>query len=348
MAATIVFRADASAQLGGGHVQRCLTLAQVLRARGWRCGFAVNPGAETVVPGLRDTDGLEVFALECAMDAEAEAMRIHWPQGVDWLVVDHYRRDITLERACRPWARRILAIDDLADRVHDCDALLDQTLDRTADAYAANVPLQCRMLLGSGYALLRPQFAALRDQTLAYRKTEMTVRHVLVAMGATDAVNATEAIIDLLRDADMQLELDIVLSAYAPHLAGVHAKAAMMDPPGRVRTDVKDMAALMMRADIAIGAAGTTSWERCSLGLPSVLIVTADNQRRIAEALHNAGAAYVCGEWDALDPDRLAEAVRWLCADAAARCDMSARAARVCDGRGAERVADYLGEAIAA
>lgn len=348
MAATIVFRADASAQLGGGHVQRCLTLAQVLRARGWHCGFAVNPGAETVVPGLRDADGMEIFALECTTGAEAEAMRAHWPLGVDWLVVDHYRRDIALERACRPWARRILAIDELADREHDCNALLDQTLNRSADAYAANVPSQCRMLLGSRYALLRPQFAALREQALAHRKTEMGVRRVLIAMGATDAVNATGAIVSSLRDADMQLELDIVLSSAAPHLAGVRANAAMMSTPARVHTDVKDMAGMMIHADLAIGAAGTTSWERCCLGLPSVLIVTADNQRRIAEALHDAGAAYVCGEWNSLDPACLTAAVRRLCADAAARSEMSVRAAQVCDGRGAERVADYLGEAVVA
>lgn len=275
-------------------------------------------------------------------------MRARWPLGVDWLVVDHYRRDIALEGACRPWARRIFAIDDLADRAHDCDALLDQTLNRAAGAYAGNVPSRCRMLLGSEYALLRPQFAAQRGQALARRKTKMTVGRVLIAMGATDAVNATGAIVTMLQDAGMRLELDIVLSAAAPHLAGVRKNAAMMDPPARVHTDVKDMADLMMHADLSIGAAGTTSWERCCLGLPSVLIVTADNQRWIAEALHDAGAADVCGEWDSLDSACLTAAVRRLCADVTARSQMSARAAQVCDGRGAERVADYLEEAMTA
>lgn len=346
MTATIVFRADASAQLGGGHVQRCLTLAQVLRARGWRCGFAVNRGADDVVPALHGED-MDVLTLECATADEADAMRAHWPQGAHWLVVDHYRRDAALERACRPWARRILAIDDLADRAHDCDMLLDQTLGRTASAYAPQVPPRCRLLLGSEYALLRPQFAAARAAALARRRTAVPHR-VLLAMGATDAVNATGRVIGLLRDADLQLELDVVLSAAAPHLASVRAAAADMALPARVHTDVKEMAGLMSQADIAIGAAGTTSWERCCLGLPSVLVVTADNQRRIAAALHAAGAAFVCGDWETPDADCLIAAVRRLCADAAARGEMSARAARICDGHGAERVAEYLVEALAA
>lgn len=346
MTALIVFRTDASAQLGGGHVQRCLTLAQVLRERGWRCGFAVNSGAVDVVPALYE-ENFDVLALECAVADEADAMRAHWPQGVHWLVVDHYRRDATLERACRPWARRILAIDDLADRTHDCDALLDQTLGTIASTYAPQVPRHCRLLLGSEYALLRSQFAAARAATLTRRRSA-TPQRVLLAMGATDVVNATGWVIGLLQNAELQLELDVVLSAAAPHLTSVRAAAADMGFSVRVHTDVTDMAGLMGQADIAIGAAGTTSWERCSLGLPSVLVVTADNQRRIAAALHAAGAAFVCGEWEAPDADCLIAALRRLFVDPAVRSEMSACAARICDGRGAQRVADYLVETLAA
>lgn len=340
-APTVVFRADASARIGGGHVSRCLTLAEALTMRGWSCGFAVNPGAERVIPGFA-RPGMTRMTLDCAAQDEAVALRERWPGGIDWLVVDHYGRDSAFESACRPWARRILVIDDLADRAHDCDALLDQTLGRSTEAYAARVPAHCQLLMGTRYALLRSRFAELRSQSLARRNSDAPVRRVLISMGATDAADATGMLLELLRQAQLDVELDIVLSTAAPHLESVHSAAARLVSPARLHTDVDDMAGLMLDADLAIGAAGTTAWERCCLGLPSVLIVTADNQRLIAAALQSAGAATVCGAHEKLDTSDLISAIRRLCLDHAARRRMSACAAQVCDGAGVERLMESL------
>lgn len=332
---SVVFRADASVSLGGGHVQRCLTLAEALHARGRRCGFAVNRDAAYVVPALRERQ-YPMLELD---GTEPDALRARWPRGVEWLVVDHYERDAALERACRPWARRILAIDDLADRAHDCDGLLDQTLGRAEADYRQRVPPHCRLLLGPAYALLRPQFAQARAGRRRYTRA---ARRVLVSLGATDAPNATNRILEMLRTTTMRLELDIVLGSAAPHLAAVRATAASLPMPSRVHTDVKDMATLMAQADLAVGAAGTTSWERCCLGLPSVLLVTADNQRAIAAALQAAAAASVCGELDTLDPAAVLAEIERLCADDDARLHMGINAARICDGAGADRVAEWM------
>lgn len=340
-ASTVVFRVDASARIGGGHVSRCLTLAQTLGMRGWDCGFAINPGAERVIPAL-ERPGITRMTLDCAAQDEAIALRDRWPAGVDWLVVDHYGRDSVFESACRPWARRILVIDDLANRGHDCDALLDQTLGRSAEAYAAHVPAHCRLFTGTRYALLRSRFTELRSQSLARRRSDAPVRRLLISMGATDAVDATGTLLISLRKAQLDVELDIVLSAAAPHLESVRSAAAGLASPARLHTHVEDMAGLMLNADLAIGAAGTTAWERCCLGLPSVLVVTADNQRLIAAALQSAGAATVCGDHENLGMDDLISAVRRLCLDHAARRRMSARAAQVCDGAGVERLVENL------
>lgn len=264
-------------------------------------------------------------------------MRARWPEGCDLLAVDHYGLDAAFENGCRPWARRILAIDDLADRPHDCDFLLDPTPGRGEEDYQALVPDGCRRLLGPAYALVRPEFAAARGR-LQPRATEGPVRRILVSFGTMDVNNATERVLEAIAWAGIDAVVDVVLGAGAPHLEKVKSHAREMGRRVTVHTGVEDMAALMARADLAIGAAGITSWERCCLGLPSVLVVTADNQRRVAEALEREGAAVSLGWHSAVGPERIAGAVMELDRDSARRARMGAKAAALCDGRGARRV----------
>lgn len=338
---SIVFRADASPTIGGGHVMRCLTLADALAAEGWACGFAVRSGTTETVPALARSRHA-IFLLGNEEADEAANLRKRWPEGVAWLAVDHYGRDAAFESACRPWAQEILAIDELADRSHDCDLLLDQTLGRDPANYAGLVPERCQLLIGPRYALLRPEFAALRANALARRAKAAPPRRLLISLGASDPRDVTSQLLDAIALTELDMAVDVVLGAASPNLAAVGRKIGAMSQQTRLHVDTPDMASLMAEADLAVGAAGTSSWERCCLGLPSLVFVLADNQRLIGENLATAGAVR------RLQPNGLSLAqsftggLQTLCGEAGALRHMSDRAASICDGRGAARTREAL------
>ena len=182
-----VFRADASPVLGGGQVMRCLIIAEALKAAGWRCGFVCNQGAETVIPDILRHDVLFVSSDD---DASVIAQMVEkWPRPWDLGVIDHYKLNAGFENRLRAHAGKILVIDDLHDRPHDCDFLLDQTLGRKREDYASWVPPGCCCLLGTDYALLRPEFMELRAGSLERRKPGQPLRRVFISFGATDHYN---------------------------------------------------------------------------------------------------------------------------------------------------------------
>lgn len=334
-----VFRADASPTLGNGHVMRCLALAEALIAHGWRCGFAGDAVTFESVPQLR-TGTVEFLILEGSADSEPAQLGRRWPQ-VDWLILDHYRRDAVFENACRPWARRILVIDDLADRPHVADCLLDATLGRRVGDYAPWTSSGCRFLLGPAYALLRTQFARARAAALE-RRTTASNRRLLISMGATDPVNATGRILDAIGTAGLDLEIDVALGSTAPHLETVRAQAARLPVPARVHVDVADMAGLMRQSDIAVGAGGGTAWERCVLALPSLVIVTGDDQRKVAAGLAQVGAIELLEAGKDVDSTRIVDGLRRLTSDRSRLVRMGMQAARQCDGNGVFRVVNVL------
>lgn len=317
---------------------RCLTLARTLADEGWRCSFARRRDTLAQIP-LPSTAGLDVLALD-ADDNGAEALHHRWPDGVDILVVDHYDLDAEFERDCRCWAGRILAIDDLADRLHDADFLLDQTCGRRVLDYDGLVPAHCRLLLGADYALLRPEFAALRDQALARRRSVPPVQRIIIAVGSSDPMNFTAVALDAVVRSGLVVEVDVILSSGAPHLARIRAQSVGLPLTVRVHADVgaAELAELMDKADIAIGSGGITSWERCCLGLPSLVVRTAENQRLVVANLAHEGAVLLLGDTATVDADRLAEALQNMASDDDARRDMGLKASQVCDGHGARRV----------
>jgi len=337
----ILFRADASRAIGGGHVVRCLALAEPLMARGARCAFATSAESRGTVPGLDRFGGPLVELPDGAgASSEAEAMARRFPAGVDWLIVDHYARDAAFERSCRPWAKHMLVIDDLADRQHDCDILLDQTSTERAADYRSLVPPGCRLLAGPAYALLRLQFASHRRRRP--REAAQSVSRVFVSFGAVDAHDHCSMALAALAEAGLGARVDVVVGRTAPHRSNVERQAAALPFPVEVHSDVDDMAGLMASADLAIGAAGVTSWERCALGLPSIVIVAAENQRLVAAELHQRGAALVLGEAGSVAPPQIAEAFRSLASDRDRRAAMMTAARSTCDGLGANRVGAAL------
>ena len=331
----ILFVVDAGPVVGGGHVMRSLTLAQALTAQGAACAFVGSPA----VAGLLDAfaPGTARIAAE---DLAAAAVR----EAFEAIVFDHYGLAEPDHRAMAQ-GRPVLVIDDLADRPLGADIVLDSGPQRRAADYLGLTGETTRLLLGPTYAPVRPEFAALREPALAWRGEP--VLRALVSLGLTDVGGVTARIVDLLRPRIHDIGLDVVLGGQSPSLPGL-AKIARRDPRLLLHVDTPHMARLTAEADIAVGAAGSSTWERCVLGLPSLMVVLADNQRPAARAMSEREAALVA---DLAAPDFETVFDRHLMRllrDAKLRRQLAANSAAVCDGLGAGRVAEAFLNLIAA
>lgn len=330
---SIVLRCDASVALGSGHAVRCLALAQELAGRGATVTFAVNRDAPTVVPGLTR------FPLHFVAPDEgsgADAGR-DLAQGFTIAIIDHYGRDARYETGAASTGARVVAIDDLGDRRHTAHVLVDGTPGRLPADYARSAP-HSDLMLGGDYALLRASF---RDHHLAYAPKARDGRRlrVLVSMGGTDPDDVTGMVLDGLREVAAQVEVIAVLGAGAPHAQALSARVPQLLYPATFRQDVRDMPALLRWADVAVGAAGGSSLERCCLGLPSILVRTADNQRHIDQALDAAGAAIALGEWQNGAVRSVGPTLRRLVESPGSLNAMAQKARSLIDGLGAARVA---------
>lgn len=328
-------RTDATEAIGGGHVMRCLALAGELDRAGADVVFFVIRGSADVAPALgRST--FPVIELSHAEQGPGEGR-------MDAMVVDHYGLCARHEALLRKHCDCIAVIDDLADRPHDCDLLIDTAHGRTAQAYAELAP-KARFLLGPAYALLRPAFARLRPRSLLKHARPGALRRVLVSFGLSDPGGRTEPAARTLLAMPEALEIDVALRRGSAAWAALERLAAESGGRLALHDDPPELADLMSHADIMIGAGGITSWERCCLGLPSVVARLADNQADNVAALGEAGAAVILE-----DPGDMAhgleQAVRRL-APAETRRIMSTAAAKLCDGQGAARVAQTILAAV--
>jgi UDP-2,4-diacetamido-2,4,6-trideoxy-beta-L-altropyranose hydrolase len=259
----------------------------------------------------------------------------------DWLVVDHYALDMHWETELHGLYGKLLVIDDLADRAHSCDLLLDQNLGRQASDYAHFVPMHCTVLAGPQYALLRPEFAALREYSLKRREAPV-LKRLLITMGGVDQPNATGQVLEALKASSLleACHITVVMGSQAPWLSQVREVAANMPWPTEVRVDINDMAQVMAESDLAIGAAGGTSWERCCLGLPTLMVVLAENQWGGAQALQAVGAARLIGDAGSISM-RLTSGLSSALADCSLT-EMTRDASSVTDGKGVMRVVQQM------
>jgi len=357
MVMRVLFRVDASLVMGTGHVMRCLTLARALHEQGHACLFISREHVGNL-NALIGSEGFSLHALPTGRAQDGDLDHSHWlgasqaedavacqaPVAAwrpDWLVVDHYALDHRWETRVTPEGCRILVIDDLADRRHVCDLLLDQNLGRRADDYRALVPDSCTLLVGPGNALLRADFSRLRDQSLARRK-QTDLQSVLIALGGVDQHNYTGSILSALKFCELPdgIRFTVVLGSTALHLQAVTAAADSCPWPIEVLSGIDDMALRMLEADLAIGAAGGTSWERCCLGVPTLLVILAENQRSGALALAATGAALLIDASRPLIEQLQSSFNRLRAADC--RRQMTNAAGRVTDGRGVERLLQLM------
>lgn len=353
----IAFRVDASLQIGTGHVMRCLTLADELSRHGHQCQFIcreheghlgdliASKGYELNLLPVSRSDGQLPYDLK---DTHADWLGVPWQLDADhtlqvlsslkleadWLVIDHYALDYRYEKQVRPYVSRIMVIDDLADRAHDCDLLLDQNLGRNEADYQDLVPDYCFLLISPRYALLRPEFSEWRAYSLK-RRTTPQLKRLLITMGGVDKDNATSLVLETLKGFQLpeDCRIDVVMGAKAPWLGKVREITTQMPWLTEVSVNVEDMAQRMADADLAIGAAGSTAWERCCLGLPAILVVLADNQMSGTKALEAIGAAVTIADPESIREGLPPALIKVSLPETLQR--MSHAAAEVTDGKGA-------------
>lgn len=348
---------------------RCLTLANELSALGMECIFVTreNPchalhaivsnghkvvalagGTETPY-GPHPAPPTHAIWLGTAWRDDACATRkVLEETGAAWLIVDHYAIDQSWHEQATLQGVQLLVLDDLADRPHLADILVDQNAGREVADYNGLLPDDCELRIGPAHAILRPEFARLRSYVLARRTTVNRPEKLLITLGGIDKNDASGAVLDALAKAPeaSHMTITVVMGATAPHLNSVRMRAASMPMPTEVVVGITNMAERMLHADLCIGAAGSTAWERCALGLPTLQVVLADNQFDAALSMAAQGLSLALPPPDAHDfPTALSAGLEQLSEIDAYRAMARSTAAQT-DARGAARLAQTLKKRI--
>jgi len=352
-----VIRVDASVDIGTGHVMRCLTLADFLIQQGEIVEFLCRPHSGNLIHRIREK-GFNVIELSAPnKDQRLEGHYSKWlgasqeqdigqckaaleNKPVDWLIVDHYAIDERWQTKAKSFCNNIMVIDDLGDREHNCEILLDQNYGTTEQKYIHLVPDYCKILVGSEFTLLRPEFNQWRSYSLD-RRNNNPLNRLLVNFGGMDVDNLTALILQELNKLNIPplSQIDVVMGGSAPHLEFVKLIAKEGKYRTNVIVDAPNMAELMAASDFAIGAAGATAWERCCLALPTILFMTAMNQKDVVSSIQEAGAAVIYENYKQRGLNQLKTSIEVL---EHQYNSISKNASNLVDGKGASRVSQVL------
>jgi UDP-2,4-diacetamido-2,4,6-trideoxy-beta-L-altropyranose hydrolase len=299
----ISIRVDSSNQIGLGHLMRCLTLADELKKQNHDVVFICRDLKGNLISIIK----YPVLVLPKGINFKSDDLYLNWlgatqeqdakqtieviSKNTDILIVDNYALNETWHKKLRQHTKKIVVVDDLADRKFDCDLLLNQNLGSQLDDYENKVPNSCVLLLGCDYALLRPEFKKLRKKALDKRRDVKEIKNIFVSMGGSDVNNITY---DILEQLDSKFNIVVVLGAFSPHNEMI--KDYAIDKNIEVIIGANNMAELMLNADLAIGASGSTNWERLCLGLPSLIFTVAKNQRKFSKNLDELGLIRLLGD----------------------------------------------------
>ena len=356
----VAFRVDASSDIGSGHLMRCLTLAATLTKTGFHVLFvcrSIPTHLQSMVEASYDLkilkEGENSNLVGCLTHSSwlcvsqekdlIDSIKALSNQVWDWIVVDHYAIDHIWESQMKKsgLAKNIFVIDDLADRKHDCDVLLDQNLGRKCGDYVGLVPECCTLLVGPLFSLVRDEFRALRKRSLV-RREKYKFTNILITMGAIDSLNVSGQLIEALSRCILpeDISITVVMGQSADWLSEVQSAVANSPLNIRIIINAANMSQLMLEADLCIGAAGSTSWERCTLGLPAILFCIAENQRSVVDALSKCGAALTM---ELLGKSIDSAALNAKIAEVSSRsCEMIEKSASITDGEGSRRVSLHL------
>jgi len=361
----VVFRADASVKIGSGHIMRSLTLAEALKENGVSVSFisrrqigdlkhmVLNKGfrvSELPLPELGKYDNnksfqnvddykdwLGVSEIEDAKET-INAMENDEP---DWMIVDHYSLGKTWEEHLRLHVKKIMTIDDIANRSHDCDLLLDQNYSRNGiDRYTNKISETASVLLGPRYALLQQEYAMVKE---SLRKYDGTVKRMLIFLGGTDPQNLTGLALEALCQQNLtSIFLDVVIGVNHPH-AGEIRKRCKSRGRTQCYTALPHLADLMARADLCIGAGGSTMWERLYLGLPTIVVSTGANEVPASKALGADGYIEYLGPASTVSAEIMVKKIMQMVNSPEVLVRQSVAGQKLVDGRGTQRVVKAMG-----
>ncbi len=363
----IAIRTDASSVIGSGHLMRCLAIANELKNRGASVLFITVSEEQKWIDLIRGrgftcetietahATGVSLIDSKCnETNARSQHYVVDWRKDssqtrqiiegkeIDWLIVDHYGLDWQWESLIRDCVNRIIVIDDLADRAHDCDALLDCVYGRTADDYKSLVPGGCELLLGAKYALLRPEFLKWREFALERRRKFQGVNKILVSLGGTDKSNLTAKVLNQLAPLELpnNIEIEVVVGLGFTHLKRVEDQIASLPNKSSLDVGVNNMASRIAEADLGIGAIGVSTWERFCLGLPAVNLITASHQlaaiaslrkQKFSGVLHSSTIA-----------SEIVPFLKKLMFDQSIYREYADQCSQAIDGKGLFRLVDFL------
>lgn len=354
----VLFRVDASDKIGSGHVMRCLCLAEELKHRGSDIVFFCRQLKGNLI-GSIEKRGYKVYRLSCATSSVeptgpyADWLGANWETDasevitslqnegghVDWLIVDHYALDKRWEEMVR-FGQKTMVIDDLANRKHICNLLLDQNLYESMETrYNKLVPSYCQQLLGAEYALLRDEFGKSRQNA---PNRSGNIDRILVFFGGSDLTNETSKTLEAIAMLDRSdVGVDVVIGVNNPYRSEIESLASSMSRAS-CNFNVTNMAELMLAADIYIGAAGTTLWERCCVGLPSLVVTVTENQVAPIEYLSEKGVLHYIGKCDDVNSSDIKEVLLDAISHPETVRHYSQAGYNLVDGAGAKRCADIM------
>lgn len=341
----IVFRVDASFDIGMGHVMRCLTLAEYLKQEGISVKFICRKVKGDCIQ-LIEKKGFEVFALTPIEDSIWTYTKENWKQDakesieilqdfdVDYVIVDHYAIDEKWENLIRLYTNKIMVIDDVADRPHECDVLLDQNYyENATERYISFVSEKCKLLLGPTYTLLRPEFLAARKK-MGLRNG--IVNSIMISFGGSDPTNETMKVLLAIKDQE-EIQAHVIVgqsNVFKEDIEKICSQYSHL----HYYCQINNMAELMIKADLAIGAGGSTSWERCCLGLPSVIVTTAENQVELANNIAKVSVTQYLGHAQNIEVADWKYEIDRVVSNKCKLVEMYRNGLKLVDGLGVERV----------
>lgn len=350
---------DASPEIGTGHVMRCLALANEAKQRGWECIFVLRDPEDEIVKLIAScdhrvkkfvslADGEKIICNTTAHgdwlpvsqthDANETVNVIH-DLKPDWIIVDHYAIDITWFLIVKKCIVKILVIDDLGDRDLICDLLLNQNLGASLEKYDGKLPVNCRLLLGPNFALLRSEFGEWRERSLEGR-LDRNIENILITMGGGDTENYTLQVLKEITKSKYakNCAFTVIIGGSYPHTNTLYEFLDSSQLKVLVLTNVKNMAEIMSKTDLCIGAAGSTSWERCCMGQPTITFSIANNQIEIAKQLSQKNVAIYSNISNLLvNFEKFFDIT-----GKKLQSTLSINSRQICDGFGASRVVEEL------
>ncbi|MBY0600236.1 UDP-2,4-diacetamido-2,4,6-trideoxy-beta-L-altropyranose hydrolase [Bacillus bingmayongensis] len=356
----IVFRVDSSRQIGTGHIIRCLTLAGELKNCGHQVIFISRELEGHMCNFIKD-QGYTVYKLPktVLVRNNCDTMHAQWLQTsweidaqqtidiikrnlnhVDWIIVDHYALDKKWEEKLKEFTQYIMVIDDLADRSHICNLLLDQNYYKNMEQrYKGLIPNHCIKLLGTRYALLRPEFLKERKNL---RKRDSILKTIFIFFGGSDSTNETYKAIKALEKIDCkQLRIDVVVGQSNPQ-KGIIQDLCRKHSNMNFHCQINYISRLMSEADLAICAGGSTTWERYCLGLPAILVSVAHNQVEICETVGSLGVDFYIGKSEEVHEKDISNAIEIVKSGNFDLEKSSRKALKIVDGFGKTRVVSEI------